>query len=89
MQSLNNAALFFRAGFFRLEGSGFFRLACQGFFACFSSGKFRLEAVDTAFGVDDLFFTGKERVRSGRNVDFYEWVLVAIFPFNSVGRLRG
>lgn len=42
-----------------------------------------LEAIDTTFGVDNLFFTGKERVRRTRNVHFDERVGVAIFPFDS------
>ena len=58
-------------------------------FACFCCSKFRLEAVDTTFGVDDFLFTGKERVRSGRDVYLHERVGIAIFPFDSLVRWRG
>ena len=75
---------FFR--FFGVELLGLFR---QLFFSCFGCGEFRLETVNATFGVDDFFFTGKERVGSGRNVDFYEGVLVAVFPFDSIVCLRG
>ena len=41
-----------------------------------------VEFLNTAGGVDELLLAGVEGVRSGRDVDFDEGVLVAIFPLN-------
>lgn len=74
----------FSGGFFLAAGGGFLSLAGKGGFALFGSGEAGFEAVDAAFGVDDLFFTGEERVAGAADVYFDEWILVAVFPFDGV-----
>ena len=63
------------------------------FFLVFLGG-FHLggETIDATLGVDDFFLAGKERVRRTRNVDFYQWIFVAVLPNNGFiggdGRFR-
>lgn len=81
--------LFFAISLLGFLGRLFLCLVGKLGFASFGGGKFGLEAVDTTFGVDDLFLTSEEWVRCGRNMDFHQWVGVAVFPFDSfVGRCR-
>jgi hypothetical protein len=47
-------------------------------------GKTLVELVNAASGVNELHFSGKERVRLGRNFELHQWVLVAIFPSDGV-----
>ena len=76
--------LFFACSFFARGSFGFFRFVRKLFFASFSGCGTGLKAIDTAFGVDDLFFTGKERVRSAADVYLDQWVFVAVFPFDRI-----
>ena len=48
-----------------------------------------LELLDPACGIDVSLLTGIERMRSTRDVEFEERVLVAIFPLNRLGRAYG
>ena len=75
--------------FFRFVGSRLLRFAGKLLLASFGSSSPVFKAIDTTFGVDDFFFTSEERVRRTGNMDFYERVLVTIFPFDCLGGLRG
>ena len=48
-----------------------------------------LEAVDATFGIDDLFFAREEWMRCARNLNLYEWIFLAISPFDGFFGLRG
>lgn len=74
--------------FFGAGGGFFLGFVGEFFFAGLGGGKFGLEAVDAAFGVDDFFFAGEEWVRGATDVDFHEWIRVAVFPFDGVVSLR-
>ena len=47
---------------FCLEGILFLGFCCQLFLAGLRGGKFCFKAVNATFGVDNFFFTGKERM---------------------------
>ena len=50
------------------------------FFFFFAPVVFLLEFFDTAGGVHKLHLAGVERMRSGRDFHFEQWIFIAIFP---------
>ena len=76
-------------GFFLGFGGGFADFVAEILFELFGFFGARFEAVDATFGVDNLFFTGEERVRSRADLDFDKRVFVTVGPFDSFGGLGG
>lgn len=87
--SVSCLQLAFFCSFLFFGNSSFLGFVCKSLAAFFGSSSASFEAVDAAFGVDNLFFTGEEWVRSARNVHFHKRVFVAVFPFDSFVAGRG
>jgi hypothetical protein len=64
--------------------TGAFRLFFRFFLSKFGVGKFLVELVDPSGGVYKLHLSGKEGVRLARNLQFDQWIFVAVFPFDGI-----